>query len=71
MNNRANTNRYPELLATLKDVRSYFIYAGFFSAAVNVLMLVPVIYMLQVFDRVVSSGSLATLARMKQTEHEY
>ena len=64
MNNRANTNRYPELLATLKDVRSYFIYAGFFSAAVNVLMLVPVIYMLQVFDRVVSSGSLATLASL-------
>ncbi len=64
MNNRANTNRYPELLATLKDVRSYFIYAGFFSAAVNVLMLVPVIYMLQVYDRVVSSGSLATLASL-------
>ncbi|MCH9855249.1 MAG: type I secretion system permease/ATPase [Gammaproteobacteria bacterium] len=39
-------------------------YAGFFSAAVNLLMLVPVIYMLQVYDRVVSSGSYSTLAML-------
>lgn len=64
MNNRPNTGRYPELTAALKDVKSYFIYAGLFSAAVNVLMLVPVIYMLQVYDRVISSGSLSTLASL-------
>jgi ATP-binding cassette subfamily C protein EexD len=45
-------------------VKSYFIYAGLFSAAVNLLMLVPVIYMLQVYDRVVSSGSYSTLAML-------
>ena len=57
-------SRYPELVASLKDVRRYFIYAGLFSAAVNLLMLVPVIYMLQVYDRVMSSGSLPTLASL-------
>ncbi len=56
--------KYPELAAAFQDVKRYFIYAGFFSAAVNLLMLVPVIYMLQVYDRVVSSGSYSTLAML-------
>ena len=56
--------QYPELAAAFQDVKRYFIYAGFFSAAVNLLMLVPVIYMLQVYDRVVSSGSYSTLAML-------
>lgn len=56
--------RYLELEAALKDVKSYFIYAAGFSAAVNTLMLVPVIYMLQVYDRVMSSGSISTLAML-------
>ena len=64
MNNKANPNHYPELSAALKDVRSYFIQAGIFSAAIKLLMLVPVMYMLQVFNRVVSSGSLSTLAML-------
>ena len=64
MNHEANTSHYPEIAAALKDVKSYFIYAGIFSAAVNMLMLVPVIYMLQVFNRVISSGSLSTLASL-------
>ena len=58
------TAKYPELAASFNDVKSYFIYAGLFSAAVNFLMLVPVIYMLQVYDRVVSSGSYSTLAML-------
>ena len=58
------TAKYPELTAAFNDVKSYFIYAGLFSAAVNLLMLVPVIYMLQVYDRVVSSGSYSTLAML-------
>ena len=58
------TAKYPELVASFNDVKSYFIYAGLFSAAVNLLMLVPVIYMLQVYDRVVSSGSYSTLAML-------
>ena len=56
--------KYPELMAAFQDVKHYFIYAGLFSAAVNLLMLVPVIYMLQVYDRVVSSGSYSTLAML-------
>ena len=43
------------------SVKGYFLYAILFSASVNLLMLTPVIYMLQVFDRVVSSGSMSTL----------
>lgn len=58
------TAKYPELAASFNDVKGYFIYAGLFSAAVNLLMLVPVIYMLQVYDRVVSSGSYSTLAML-------
>ena len=34
---------------------------AFFSAAINILMLTGPLYMLQVYDRVLSSGSLATL----------
>ena len=56
--------RYAELEAALQDVKSYFLYAALFSAAVNTLMLVPVIYMLQVYDRVMSSGSLSTLTML-------
>ena len=58
------TAKYPELAAAFTDVKRYFIYAGLFSAAVNLLMLVPVIYMLQVYDRVVSPGSYSTLAML-------
>ena len=59
-----NKYKYPELADTLKSVREYFVYAGLFSAAINILLLTPVIYMLTVFDRVVSSGSLSTLAML-------
>lgn len=39
-----------------------FFWVCFYSAVANLLMLVPVIYMLQVFDRVMFSGNLDTLA---------
>ena len=64
MNKNSKTTKYPELAAALEDVKSYFILAGLFSAAINILMLVPVIYMLQVYDRVMSSGSLSTLTSL-------
>jgi hypothetical protein len=35
--------------------------AGFFSLFINLLLLLPSIYMLQVYDRVLSSGSESTL----------
>ena len=55
---------HDELASSLRDCRQYFIFAGIFSAAVNILMLTPVIYMLTVFDRVISSGSLSTLSML-------
>lgn len=56
--------QYRELRDALISCKKYFIYAGVFSAAVNILMLTPIIYMLQVYDRVVASGSLSTLAML-------
>jgi PrtD family type I secretion system ABC transporter len=42
-------------------LRPFFLYAGLFSLAINVLLLVPPLYMLQVFDRVLASRSSETL----------
>ena len=64
MKKEKSSIRYPELFNALSSVRQYFIYAGVFSAAVNILMLVPILYMLQVYDRVISSGSLSTLSML-------
>lgn len=50
-----------ELRVSLEACRTYFLYAALFSAAVNILLLTPVIYMLTVYDRVVASGSMSTL----------
>ena len=36
-------------------------YVGFFSLFINLLMLVPAFYMLQIYDRVVGTGSTSTL----------
>lgn len=41
--------------------RIYFVFAAFFSLVINALLLVPPIYMLQVFDRVLTSRSEETL----------
>lgn len=53
-----------ELAEALRAVKQHFIYAGLFSAAVNLLQLVPIIYMMQVYDRVISSGSMSTLGML-------
>jgi PrtD family type I secretion system ABC transporter len=42
-------------------LRPFFVYAGLFSLAINLLLLVPPLYMLQVFDRVITSRSQETL----------
>ena len=60
----ANQTTKNELEQTLRACKQYFIFAGIFSAAVNTLMLTPIIYMLTVYDRVVASGSLSTLAML-------
>src|SRR3954468_23560367 len=41
--------------------KTFFLFAGLFSLAINALLLVPPIYMLQVFDRVLTSRSEETL----------
>lgn len=53
-----------ELREALTTVKQHFMYAGLFSAAVNVLQLVPILYMMQVYDRVLGSGSYTTLAML-------
>lgn len=45
----------------LARFRPYFLYAGVFSFFINLLLLVPTLYMLQVFDRVLTSRSNETL----------
>jgi PrtD family type I secretion system ABC transporter len=45
----------------IKKFRIFFLYAGFFSFVINMLLLTPSIYMLQTYDRVLSSRSMETL----------
>ena len=44
--------------------RPCFAYAGLFSVVVNLLLLVPALYMLQLFDRVITSRNEATLVML-------
>ncbi|RFQ34108.1 type I secretion system permease/ATPase [Pseudomonas sp. ATCC 13867] len=48
----------------LKACRESFFFVGFFSLFINALMLVPTFYMLQVYGRVITSGSLTTLSML-------
>ncbi|WP_447553450.1 type I secretion system permease/ATPase [Vreelandella sp. EE22] len=50
-----------DLQLALKACKSSFVSVGFFSMFVNLLMLVPPMYMLQVYDRVLTTQSLDTL----------
>ncbi len=49
------------LQKVLENCRESFLYVGLFSLFINLLMLVPSFYMLQVYDRVVGTGSMSTL----------
>src|SRR5215475_16094748 len=50
-----------ELPDALRACRKYFITALIFSLAINLLYLAGPLYMLQIYDRVISSGSEVTL----------
>lgn len=50
--------------ATLKAYKGILLSIGAFTALINVLMLVPSVYMLQVYDRVLSSQNETTLAML-------
>jgi len=55
--------RLPPLLArAARECRPHVVAAGVFSLCINLLYLAPAIYMLQVYDRVVPTGGVATLA---------
>ncbi|HHC73922.1 MAG TPA: type I secretion system permease/ATPase, partial [Thiothrix sp.] len=59
---RANpANAKSELKEVIDSFRGSFLFVGLFSFFINILMLVPVIYMLQVYDRVIASRSEETL----------
>lgn len=50
-----------ELMAVLLSFKKTFVTIGFFSFIINILMLVPTIYMLQIYDRVLTSRNQDTL----------
>ncbi|WP_282610373.1 type I secretion system permease/ATPase [Pelagibius sp. Alg239-R121] len=50
--------------AALKTCRSAFVGIGLFSCIINLLMLTGPLFMMQVYDRVLTSGSLPTLAAL-------
>lgn len=50
-----------DLQMALEACKSSFLFAGFFSLFINLLLLAPSFYMLEVYDRVVSSRSVTTL----------
>lgn len=52
------------LQAALRACKGSFLSVGLFSFFVNALMLVPSFYMLQVYGRVVTSGSISTLVML-------
>lgn len=57
----SNTDIIDDIKGALKSSKKGFIAAGFFSLFINLLMLTAPLYMLQVYDRVVTSRSLETL----------
>ncbi|MDO0947458.1 type I secretion system permease/ATPase [Chromohalobacter israelensis] len=57
----ASSQSPTDLQLALKRCRHSFVMVGFFSMFINLLMLVPPLYMLQVYDRVISSRSESTL----------
>ncbi len=52
------------LQKVLENCRESFLYVGLFSLFINLLMLVPAFYMLQLYDRVVTTGSESTLVAL-------
>lgn len=50
-----------ELARALLTYKRSFVHIGVFSGVINILMLAPALYMLQVYDRVLASGNEMTL----------
>lgn len=60
----ASRATHGELRQAVRACSSHFLPAALFSAGVNILYLASPIYMLQVYDRVVPSGSVSTLVML-------
>ena len=58
---RPDSSAGPSLHAFAARFQPYFVSAAGFSLVLNLLMLVPALFMLQVFDRVLTSRSIETL----------
>src|SRR5574343_1499862 len=58
---RLLSEKRSELDEALVSMRQYFMTAGLFSFFINALMLVPSLYMMQVYDRVLNSRNMMTL----------
>jgi ABC-type protease/lipase transport system fused ATPase/permease subunit len=56
-----STSVHPDLASALRDCRRAFGGVALFSGVVNLLMLAGPLYMLQIYDRVLSSRSVPTL----------
>lgn len=54
-------NQARPILKVLSEYRRIFLAVGVFSMVINIIMLVPSIYMLQIYDRVLSSMNISTL----------
>jgi ATP-binding cassette subfamily C protein len=55
---------HPDLAAALRDCRRAFLSVAVFSGMVNLLMLAGPLYMLQIYDRVLTSRSVPTLVAL-------
>jgi len=53
-----------EIAAALRDFKGAFRTVGLFSAIINMMLLVPSLYMLQVYDRVLASQNVTTLVML-------
>jgi ATP-binding cassette subfamily C protein len=60
----APSKRTDELRRLLRTCKRYFVTAAMFSLAINLLYLAGPLYMLQVYDRVISSASETTLVML-------
>jgi len=53
-----------EITSALRSLRSYFLIAGAFSSVINILYLSSPIYLMQVYNRVLLSENVVTLAML-------